>query len=105
MLPHVPLMKRPEIADYEPGSDPEDSLVPKRAYDKITLNNMSQLKWQLTAVWKSKRHSCTTSTTPALKATRTASQHVNILKSEDKELFLRFAACFWSIFDGTRCPV
>jgi len=94
--PHVPLMKRLEIADYELGSDPGNiRWYPKGRLIKSLLEQFvtaSMIEYGAmeveTPVMYDFRH-------PSL------ADYINrfparqyLLKSEDKELFLRFAACF-----------
>jgi len=94
--PHVTLMKRLEIADYEPGSDPGNlrwypkgrlikSLIEQFVNAKMTEYGAMEVE---TPVMYDFRH-------PSL------ADYINrfparqyLLESEDKELFLRFAACF-----------
>ncbi|MGQ9478796.1 MAG: threonine--tRNA ligase [Thermoproteota archaeon] len=96
MPPHVHLMKRLEIADYEPGSDPGNirwypkgrlikSLIEQYVTSKILEYGAMEVE---TPVMYDFNH-------PSL------SDYLNrfparqyVLKTEDKELFLRFAACF-----------
>jgi threonyl-tRNA synthetase len=96
MPPHVPLMKRLEIADYELGSDPgnirwypKGRLVKSLLEQYVTgeMNDYGAMEVE-TPVMYDFQH-------PSL------ADYVNrfparqyLLKSEDKELFLRFAACF-----------
>jgi len=96
MPPHVPLMKRLEIADYEQGSDPGNirwypkgrlikSLIEQFVNAKMTAYGAMEVE---TPVMYDFNH-------PSL------ADYLNrfparqyVLKTEDKELFLRFAACF-----------
>lgn len=96
MPPHVTLMKRLEIADYEPGSDPGNirwypkgrlikSLIEQLVTSKVTEYGAMEVE---TPIMYDFAH-------PSL------ADYLNrfparqyILKSENKELFLRFAACF-----------
>ena len=96
MPPHVNLMKRLEIADYEEGSDPGNirwypkgrlikSLLEQFVTDKMINYGAMEVE---TPIMYDFKH-------PSL------SEYLNrfparqyILNSEDKELFLRFAACF-----------
>ena len=96
MPPHVPLMKRLEIADYELGSDPGNI----RWYPKGRLIK-SLLEQFVTA--KMNEYGAMEVETPVMYDFQHPSlaDYVNrfparqyLLKSEDKELFLRFAACF-----------
>jgi len=96
MPPHVPLMKRLEIADYELGSDPGNI----RWYPKGRLIK-SLLEQFVTA--KMVKYGAMEVETPVMYDFHHPSlaDYMNrfparqyLLKSEDKELFLRFAACF-----------
>ncbi|MEM3442449.1 MAG: threonyl-tRNA synthetase editing domain-containing protein, partial [Candidatus Bathyarchaeia archaeon] len=96
MPPHVPLMKRLEIADYELGSDPGNI----RWYPKGRLIK-SLLEQFVTA--KMLEYGAMEVETPVMYDFQHPSlaDYINrfparqyLLKSEDKELFLRFAACF-----------
>jgi threonyl-tRNA synthetase len=96
MPPHVPLMKRLEIADYELGSDPGNI----RWYPKGRLIK-SLLEQFVTA--KMTDYGAMEVETPVMYDFHHPSlaDYMNrfparqyLLKSEDKELFLRFAACF-----------
>ncbi|MGB9959451.1 MAG: threonine--tRNA ligase [Candidatus Bathyarchaeales archaeon] len=96
MPPHVPLMKRLEIADYESGSDPGNI----RWYPKGRLIK-SLLEQYVTA--KAVEYGAMEVETPVMYDFQHPSlaDYINrfparqyLLKSEDKELFLRFAACF-----------
>ena len=96
MPPHVPLMKRLEIADYEPGSDPGNI----RWYPKGRLIK-SLLEQFVTA--KMAEYGAMEVETPIMYDFHHPSlaDYMNrfparqyLLKSEDKDLFLRFAACF-----------
>jgi threonyl-tRNA synthetase len=96
MPPHVPLMKRLEIADYELGSDPGNI----RWYPKGRLIK-SLLEQFVTA--KVVEYGAMEVETPVMYDFQHPSlaDYINrfparqyLLKSEDKELFLRFAACF-----------
>jgi threonyl-tRNA synthetase len=96
MPPHVPLMKRLEIADYEIGSDPGNI----RWYPKGRLIK-SLLEQFVTA--KMVEYGAMEVETPIMYDFHHPSlaDYLNrfparqyLLKSEDKELFLRFAACF-----------
>jgi threonyl-tRNA synthetase len=96
MPPHVPLMKKLEIADYELGSDPGNI----RWYPKGRLVK-SLLEQFVTA--KMNEYGAMEVETPVMYDFQHPSlaDYVNrfparqyLLKSEDKELFLRFAACF-----------
>ncbi len=96
MPPHVTLMKRLEIADYELGSDPGNI----RWYPKGRLIK-SLLEQFVTA--KMNEYGAMEVETPIMYDFHHPSlaDYLNrfparqyLLKSEDKELFLRFAACF-----------
>jgi threonyl-tRNA synthetase len=96
MPPHVPLMKRLEIADYEMGSDPGNI----RWYPKGRLIK-SLLEQFVTA--KMVEYGAMEVETPIMYDFHHPSlaDYLNrfparqyLLKTEDKELFLRFAACF-----------
>ncbi|HEY4674563.1 MAG TPA: threonine--tRNA ligase, partial [Candidatus Bathyarchaeia archaeon] len=96
MPPHVLLMKRLEIADYEVGSDPGNI----RWYPKGRLVK-SLLEQFVTA--KIVEYGAMEVETPVMYDFHHPSlaDYMNrfparqyLLKSEDKELFLRFAACF-----------
>ncbi len=96
MPPHVPLMKRLEIADYEPGSDPGNvRWYPKGRMIKSLLETyVSQRVAQYggmeveTPIMYDFHHPSLSSYLNRFPARQ------YVLKSEDKELFLRFAACF-----------
>ena len=96
MPPHVPLMKRLEIADYEPGSDPGNiRWYPKGRMIKSLLETyISQRVAQYggmeveTPIMYDFHHPSLSSYLNRFPARQ------YVLKSEDKELFLRFAACF-----------
>ncbi len=96
MPPHVPLMKRLEIADYEPGSDPgnlrwypKGRLIKSLLEQFVTAEMIGYGAMEVeTPVMYDFNH-------PSL------SDYLNrfparqyLLQSEDKDLFLRFAACF-----------
>ncbi|MBS7621873.1 threonine--tRNA ligase, partial [Candidatus Bathyarchaeota archaeon] len=96
MPPHVPLMKRLEIADYEAGSDPGNI----RWYPKGRLIK-SLIEQYVTA--KAMEYGAMEVETPVMYdfSHPSLADYLNrfparqyLLKSEDKELFLRFAACF-----------
>lgn len=96
MPPHVPLMKRLEIADYESGSDPGNvRWYPKGRFMK------SMIEQYVTA--KVLEYGAMEVETPVMYdfSHPSLADYLNrfparqyVLKSEDKELFLRFAACF-----------
>jgi len=96
MPPHVPLMKRLEIADYEQGSDPgnirwypKGRLIKSLLEQFVTSQMIGYGAMEVeTPIMYDFHH-------PSL------SDYLNrfparqyLLKTEDKELFLRFAACF-----------
>ncbi|MEM3581015.1 MAG: threonine--tRNA ligase [Candidatus Bathyarchaeia archaeon] len=96
MPPHVPLMKRLEIADYEAGSDPGNI----RWYPKGRLIK-SLIEQYVTA--KVIEYGAMEVETPVMYdfSHPSLADYLNrfparqyLLKSEDKALFLRFAACF-----------
>ena len=96
MPPHVPLMKRLEIADHEMGSDPGNI----RWYPKGRLIK-SLLEQFVTA--KMTEYGAMEVETPVMYDFNHPSlaDYLNrfparqyLLESEDKKLFLRFAACF-----------
>ena len=96
MPPHVPLMKRLEIADYEPASDPGNI----RWYPKGRLIKSLLERFVTETV---KKYGGMEVETPVMYDFHHPSlaEYVNrfparqyLIKSEDKELFLRFAACF-----------
>ena len=96
MPPHVPLMKRLEIADYEEGSDPGNL----RWYPKGRLVK-SLLEQYVTS--QMAEYGAMEVETPIMYDYNHPSlaDYLNrfparqyVLKTEDKELFLRFAACF-----------
>jgi len=96
MPPHVKLMRRLEIADYEPASDPGNirwypkGRLIKSLLETLVTNTIIEYGGMEveTPVMYDFHH-------PSL------AEYVNrfparqyLIKSEDKELFLRFAACF-----------
>jgi threonyl-tRNA synthetase len=96
MPPHVPLMKRLEIADYEQGSDPGNI----RWYPKGRLIK-SLLEQYVTS--RMVAYGAMEVETPIMYDFHHPSlaDYLNrfparqyLLKTEDKELFLRFSACF-----------
>ena len=93
---HVPLMKRLEIADYEPGSDPGNiRWYPKGRMIKSLLEQFVTAKVAAYGGMEVETPLMYDFNHPSLKSYLNrfpARQYV--LKSEDKELFLRFAACF-----------
>jgi threonyl-tRNA synthetase len=96
MPPHVPLMKRLEIADYEPGSDPGNiRWYPKGRMIKSLLEQFVTAKVAEYGGMEVETPLMYDFNHPSLSSYLNrfpARQYV--LKSEDKELFLRFAACF-----------
>jgi threonyl-tRNA synthetase len=96
MPPHVPLMKRLEIADYEPGSDPGNlRWYPKGRMIKSLLEQYVTIRVASYGGMEVETPIMYDFNHPSLKSYMNrfpARQYV--LKSEDKELFLRFAACF-----------
>jgi len=96
MPPHVPLMKRLEIADYESGSDPGNiRWYPKGRLIKSLLEQYVSLRVAQYGGMEVETPLMYDFNHPSLASYLNrfpARQYV--LKSEDKELFLRFAACF-----------
>jgi threonyl-tRNA synthetase len=96
MPPHVTLMKRLEIADYEAGSDPGNiRWYPKGRMIKSLLEQYVNLHMNQYGAMEVETPIMYDFNHPSLKSYLNrfpARQYV--LKSEDKELFLRFAACF-----------
>jgi len=96
MPPHVSLMKRLEIADYEPGSDPGNiRWYPKGRMIKSLLETYVTQRVAAYGGMEVETPIMYDFNHPSLKSYLNrfpARQYV--LKSEDKELFLRFAACF-----------
>ncbi|MGD0496339.1 MAG: threonine--tRNA ligase [Candidatus Bathyarchaeia archaeon] len=96
MPPHVTLMKRLEIADYELGSDPGNiRWYPKGRLIKSLLEEFVGVKMNEYGAMEVETPVMYDFHHPSL------ADYVNrfparqyLLKSEDKELFLRFAACF-----------
>jgi threonyl-tRNA synthetase len=96
MPPHVQLMKKLEICDYEAGSDPGNiRWYPKGRMIKALLEQFVSTKMN--------EYGAMEVETPVMYDFRHPSlaDYLNrfparqyLLKSEDKELFLRFAACF-----------
>jgi len=96
MPPHVPLMKRLEIADYEPGSDPGNvrwypkgrmikSLLEQYVSARVAAYGGKEVETPLMYDFNHPSLSSYLNRFPARQY---------VLKSEDKDLFLRFAACF-----------
>jgi threonyl-tRNA synthetase len=96
MPPHVPLMKRLEIADYEAGSDPGNlRWYPKGRMIKSLLEQYVTARMNAYGAMEVETPIMYDFNHPSLSSYLNrfpARQYV--LKSEDKELFLRFAACF-----------
>jgi threonyl-tRNA synthetase len=96
MPPHVPLMKRLEIADYEAGSDPGNiRWYPKGRMIKSLLEQYVTQRMSNYGAMEVETPIMYDFNHPSLASYLNrfpARQYV--LKSEDKELFLRFAACF-----------
>jgi threonyl-tRNA synthetase len=96
MPPHVPLMKKLEIADYELGSDPGNiRWYPKGRLIKALLESFVNAKMNEYGAMEVETPVMYDFQHPSL------ADYLNrfparqyLLKSEDKELFLRFAACF-----------
>jgi threonyl-tRNA synthetase len=96
MPPHVPLMKRLEIADYEPGSDPGNlRWYPKGRLIKSLLEQLVTAEMTAYGAMEVETPIMYDFNHPSL------SDYLNrfparqyLLQSEDKDLFLRFAACF-----------
>ena len=94
--PHVLLMKRLEIADYEPGSDPGNiRWYPKGRLVKSLLERFVNAKMAEYGAMEVETPVMYDFQHPSL------ADYLNrfparqyLVKSEDKELFLRFAACF-----------
>jgi threonyl-tRNA synthetase len=96
MPPHVTLMKRLEIADYEPASDPGNlrwypkgrmikSLLEQYVTERVAAYGGMEVETPIMYDFNHPSLSSYLNRFPARQYT---------LKSEDKELFLRFAACF-----------
>jgi threonyl-tRNA synthetase len=96
MPPHVPLMKRLEIADYELGSDPGNiRWYPKGRLIKSLLEQFVTSKMAAYGAMEVETPIMYDFNHPSL------ADYLNrfparqyLLKTEDKVLFLRFAACF-----------
>jgi threonyl-tRNA synthetase len=96
MPPHVPLMKRLEIADYEQGSDPGNlRWYPKGRLIKSLLEQFVTSEMIAYGAMEVETPVMYDYNHPSL------ADYLNrfparqyLLKTEDKELFLRFAACF-----------
>ena len=96
MPPHVPLMKRLEIADYEPGSDPGNlRWYPKGRLIKSLLEQFVTAEMIAYGAMEVETPVMYDFNHPSL------ADYLNrfparqyLLKTEDKDLFLRFAACF-----------
>ncbi len=94
--PHITLMRRLEIADYEPGSDPGNfrwypkgslikSLLEQFVTEKMTEYGAMEVETPVMYDFLHPSLAKYLDRFPARQYT---------LKSEDKELFLRFSACF-----------
>ncbi len=94
--PHVELMKRLEIADYEPGSDPGNlrfypkgrlikSLLERYVTEKVIEYGGMEVETPIMYDYNHPSLSDYLNRFPARQYT---------IKSEDKDLFLRFSACF-----------
>ena len=96
MPPHVPLMKRLEIADYEAGSDPGNlRWYPKGRLVKSLLEQFVTAQMAAYGAMEVETPIMYDYNHPSL------ADYLNrfparqyLLKTEDKDLFLRFAACF-----------
>ncbi len=96
MPPHVQLMKKLEICDYEPGSDPGNiRWYPKGRMIKALLEQFVSTRMNEYGAMEVETPVMYDFQHPSL------ADYLNrfparqyLLKSEDKELFLRFAACF-----------
>jgi threonyl-tRNA synthetase len=96
MPPHVPLMKRLEIADYEEGSDPGNiRWYPKGRLIKSLLEQFVTSRMVAYGAMEVETPIMYDFNHPSL------ADYLNrfparqyLLKTEDKELFLRFSACF-----------
>lgn len=96
MPPHVQLMKKLEICDYEAGSDPGNiRWYPKGRLIKALLEQFVSAKMNEYGAMEVETPVMYDFQHPSL------ADYLNrfparqyLLKSEDKELFLRFAACF-----------
>jgi threonyl-tRNA synthetase len=96
MPPHVPLMKRLEIADYEQGSDPGNlRWYPKGRLIKSLLEQFVTAEMIAYGAMEVETPVMYDFNHPSL------ADYLNrfparqyVLKTEDKDLFLRFAACF-----------
>lgn len=96
MPPHVQLMKKLEICDYESGSDPGNiRWYPKGRLIKALLEQFVSAKMNEYGAMEVETPVMYDFQHPSL------ADYLNrfparqyVLKSEDKELFLRFAACF-----------
>jgi threonyl-tRNA synthetase len=96
MPPHVPLMKRLEIADYEQGSDPGNlRWYPKGRLIKSLLEQFVTAEMIAYGAMEVETPVMYDFNHPSL------ADYLNrfparqyLLKTEDKDLFLRFAACF-----------
>jgi threonyl-tRNA synthetase len=96
MPPHVSLMKKLELADYEPASDPGNiRWYPKGRLIKALLEHFVSDKMAEYGAMEVETPIMYDYNHPSLASYLNrfpARQY--LVKSEDKELFLRFAACF-----------
>ena len=96
MPPHVPLMKKLELVDYEPGSDPGNlRWYPKGRFIKSLLEQFVTAEMINYGAMEVETPVMYDFNHPSL------ADYLNrfparqyLLKTEDKDLFLRFAACF-----------
>jgi threonyl-tRNA synthetase len=96
MPPHVPLMKKLELVDYEPGSDPGNlRWYPKGRFIKSLLEQFVTAEMIGYGAMEVETPVMYDFNHPSL------ADYLNrfparqyLLKTEDKDLFLRFAACF-----------
>ena len=96
MPPHVKLMRKLEIADYEPGSDPGNfRWYPKGALIKSLLEQYVTAKVIEYGAMEVETPVMYDFQHPSLaKYLDRFPARQYVVKSEDKELFLRFSACF-----------
>jgi len=96
MPPHIRLMQRLELADYEPGSDPGNlRWYPKGRLVKSLLEQFvthTMLEYGAMEVETPVMYDFNHPSLSAYLDRFPARQY--LIKSEDKDLFLRFAACF-----------
>jgi len=96
MPPHIKLMKRLELVDYEPGSDPGNlrwypkGRLVKSLIEQFVTSTMSEYGAMEveTPIMYDFHHPSLSDYLDRFPARQ------YIIKSEDKDLFLRFAACF-----------